>query len=231
MQPTVPYLLDRFEHFNVLIFKGELPAVPIVLSRARTFLGKCEYKGRINALGQEEFFDFVIRISMAFDMSEDQLDDVLIHEMIHYCIAVNQLRDTSPHGKMFRQLMATINERFGRHITISNNQPVAKAPIQRKSWHVVAVVQMTDGKTGIKVLPRITNRITDYYNGVMSSPLSKSVKFYMSNDPFFNRYPNSGALKIYHVDPDELATHLHGSHDVLCDTNGNNVRVSPIVNK
>ena len=43
MQPTVPYLLDRFEHFNVLIFKGELPAVPIVLSRARKIGAKRLY--------------------------------------------------------------------------------------------------------------------------------------------------------------------------------------------
>lgn len=231
MKPTVPYLQDRFEHFNVLIFNGKLPSVPIVLSRARTFLGRCEYKGRVNAQGREEFFDFLIRISVAYDMSEDQLDDVLIHEMIHCYIAVNQQRDTSPHGVMFRQLMDTINERFGRHISISNNLPVAKAPVQRKSWHVVAVVTMTDGKTGIKVLPRIADRITAYYNGAKAVTMVSDIKFYMSNDPFFNDYPNSGALKIYHVDPAQLAAHLHGSHDVLCDSDGRNVRISPKVNE
>ena len=231
MDISVPYLLDRFEYFNVLIFNGKLPFVPIVLSRARTFLGKCEFKGRINALGREEFFDFIIRISVSFDMNEDQLDDVLIHEMIHYCIAVNQQRDTSPHGVMFRQLMDTINKRFGRHVSISNSMHAAPAPVKRKRWHVVAVVETTDGKTGIKVLPRIVERITDYYNGVKASSIVKNVKFYMSNDPFFNDYPNSGALKIYYVDYDLLTTHLKGSHDVLCDTNGKNVRISPMVNK
>ena len=225
MKISVPYLLDRFEYFNALIFNRKLPFVPIVLSRARTFLGKCEFKGRINAQGQEEFFGFIIRISVSFDMSEDQLDDVLIHEMIHFCIAVNQQRDTSPHGVMFRQLMDTINERFGRHISITNNLPLAQHTAQRKTWHVVAVVETTEGKTGIKVLPRITQRITHYYNAAMHSPQVTDVKLYMACDPFFNRYPNSSSLKVHPVEPEELALHLKGSHPATCD--GTMVIVSP----
>ena len=39
--------------------------------------------------------------------------------MIHYFIAVNQLRDTSSHGRLFRREMARINADGNRHITIS----------------------------------------------------------------------------------------------------------------
>lgn len=39
--------------------------------------------------------NYCIRISTAFDLSERELEDVGIHEMVHYYIAVNNIRDTS----------------------------------------------------------------------------------------------------------------------------------------
>ena len=234
MDITVEYVKRQFDRFNALCFGGKLPPVPVRLSNAKSFLGMCSYKRRPDGRGGEVKYDFVLRINTRIDLPEAEVEDTILHEMIHYYIGVNQMVDTSAHGTLFRHIMNDINTRHGRHITISHRctpQQREQAVDTRRRWHVVAVVQMADGKTGVKVLPRITSRITDYYNGVKSSPLVKSVKFYMSNDPFFNRYPNSGALKIYHADPEELAAHLHGSHDVLCAPDGKNVRVSPTINK
>ena len=47
------------------------------------------------------------------------IEDTILHEMIHYHIAVNQLRDTSAHGRLFRREMKRINAEGNRHITIS----------------------------------------------------------------------------------------------------------------
>lgn len=65
------------------------------------------------------FRDFAISISGYYDLTADELEDVMVHEMIHYSIAYSGLIDTAPHGTLFRTLMADFNERFGRHITIS----------------------------------------------------------------------------------------------------------------
>lgn len=61
----------------------------------------------------------MLRINTRFDLPEDLLQDTILHEMIHYYIAVNHLRDTSTHGQLFRREMKRINEQGNRHITIS----------------------------------------------------------------------------------------------------------------
>ena len=134
-----------------------------------------------------------------------------IHEMIHYYIHFNGIKDTSAHGKVFRQMMNDINQRFGRNITITHKStPEQKQQLanSRKSWHVVAVVKFHDGRSGIKVLPRIRQRIIAYRNGVLMSREIKSVDFYITNDPYFNAYPNSSALKVHILDTSEYEPHL-----------------------
>ena len=43
MRATIPFIRDRFERFNAQMFGGELPWLPIGLSRARTFVGMCSF--------------------------------------------------------------------------------------------------------------------------------------------------------------------------------------------
>ena len=87
MTPTVAYLEERFDTFNELCFEGALPRIPVKLSGARSFVGRLtwrpvrDWRGRV--VRRE---DFVIRISKRFDLPEAEIEDTLIHEMIHYWI-------------------------------------------------------------------------------------------------------------------------------------------------
>ena len=120
MVPTIPYIQSRFDEFNARFFAGALPPVPIKLSNARTFLGKLTFTKRRKWLfGEWTYSNFVLRINTRFDLPEQLIEDTILHEMIHYYIAVNQLRDTSTHGHLFRQEMKRINAEGNRHITIS----------------------------------------------------------------------------------------------------------------
>lgn len=120
MVPTIPYIQSRFDEFNARFFAGALPPVPIKLSNARTFLGKLTFTKRRKWLfGEWTYSNFVLRINTRFDLPEQLIEDTILHEMIHYYIAVNQLRDTSTHGHLFRREMARINAEGNRHITIS----------------------------------------------------------------------------------------------------------------
>lgn len=120
MVPTIPYIRSRFDEFNARFFAGALPPVPIKLSNARTFLGKLTFTKRRKWLfGEWTYSNFVLRINTRFDLPEQLIEDTILHEMIHYYIAVNQLRDTSTHGRLFRQEMKRINVEGNRHITIS----------------------------------------------------------------------------------------------------------------
>ena len=120
MIPTLDYIQARFDEYNTRFFAGTLPSLPIKLSNARTFLGKVTFvKRRKWLFGATTYENFVLRINARIDLPEELIEDTILHEMIHYYIAVNQWRDTSAHGRLFRQQMKRINTEGNRHITIS----------------------------------------------------------------------------------------------------------------
>ena len=153
MTPTVEYLEERFDTFNRMCFDGALPRIPIKLSRARTFVGRLIYRpvrdwrGRV--VRRE---DFVLRISTYFDLPEAEIEDTLIHEMIHYWIAWKGIKDTSSHGKEFRRIMKEINALHGRHLTISHKStPEEQDRDTRVRDHYFCVSQLADGRTALTV--------------------------------------------------------------------------------
>ncbi len=220
MEITIPYIKRKFEEFNQQMFAGKLPMLPIKLSNAKTFLGMCCFKKRKDENGNVILYDFVLRINTRVEVPENVFEDTIIHEMIHYYIGYNQLKDTSPHGELFHTIMNGINEKYGRHISVSHD-PTKEQKEQlydtRKRWHVVAVVRFHDGRTGIKVLPRIVQRITNYYNKVLGAKEVASIQLYMSCDVFFNRFPNSSALNVCFLEESEIASHLKDAEQMECD--------------
>jgi hypothetical protein len=222
MIATIPFMERKFEEFNKLMFGGKLPKIPIILTDAKTFLGKCVYRQRTGRDGKPEYYDFKLRINTRADLPVNEVEDTLIHEMIRYYIALNRLEDASTHGPLFIHMMNSINEKYGRHLTVrykgtaeQNEQLVDK----KQHYHVVAVVTFHDGKTGIKVLPRVVESILKYYNAVSAANNVASVRLFISNDIFFNRYPNSSALNARIVDEEEVMAHLEGAEVLQCDGN------------
>ena len=120
MKPDVPYIEAKFQEFNSLMFDNALPPVPVALSKASSYVGLCTFKTRRHLFGKVEHYDFRLRFSTRLDLPEAEVEDTIIHEMIHYYIRLNRIKDTSAHGKVFRQMMNELNSRFGRHITISH---------------------------------------------------------------------------------------------------------------
>lgn len=67
---------------------------------------------------------------------------------------------------------------------------------------------MADGRSGVKVLPRVVPRILDYYKVVGSSPGVAGMELFLTDNPFFNRYPVSAAYKIHAVEASDLKENL-----------------------
>lgn len=126
MIANLPFIENKFEEFNTLVFGGKLPKPPIKLSKAKTYLGQCAFKRSRSWFGKTKCEDFLLRFSTRYDLSASEIEDIILHEMIHYYIGVFQLKDTSAHGKIFRQMMADINHAYGRHITISHKSSSLK---------------------------------------------------------------------------------------------------------
>ena len=116
--------------------------------------------------------------------------------------------------------MQDINTKYGRHLTITHNNSADGAGLvcdTKKRWHVVAIVSFKNGKTGIKVLPRIVQRILHYYRCVGSNRTVDSIRLVMTDNCFFNQYPNSTALYVHYIDRQTLEQHLQGATQIECD--------------
>lgn len=210
MIATVEYVKERYGHFNEVCFDGALPEVPIVLTKAKTFLGKLEYQsvrgmfGRVLATGE-----FRIKISTVYDLPEAELEDVIIHEMIHLYIASRRIKDNSSHGKVFREMMATINEKHGRHVSVSH--PRSRALSQQVNCagpvtRYVCISTFRDGRRGVTVC--IEKRLVQMMKDLMRYYDLAGVAAYRSDDPFFARFPKSHKPRIFKVNQKELEKHL-----------------------
>ena len=225
MIATLPFLEKRFETFNHACFGGALPPVPLKLSRAVRSLGSCTYKKRRPLFRKMEYYDFCIHVSTRYDLPEEELEDILLHEMIHYEILVNQRQDTSAHGRLFRARMEEINRDFGRHISVSHRHampPVVSAggagqdtrPTAMKP-QVVARVQMKDGRIGVKRLSADERRIRAYRRALLSSGEIAAVDVFWSEDPYFLRFPKSSALNVFFPKDPDLLTHFANARPLL----------------
>lgn len=168
--------------------------------------------------GKEICYDFKLRINTRIDLPEAEIEDTIIHEMIHYFIGYNQLEDASAHGPMFLHMMNSINAKYGRHLSVSykvTKEQREQAIDAKQHWRVVAVVKFKDGRYGIKVLPRIQQRIVNYYTKVGSSKDVERVDLYMSNNVYFNRFPNSSVLNAHYVDIEEINKNIKGAEPLV----------------
>ena len=146
------YLTNQFKKYNTLYFNGILPLPKFIVTNTKHTLGQYRYRR------YEVFNKHTICVTNYYDIDDKKIDNILIHEMIHYYISINNIKDTSTHGKVFRQIMNSVNERFERNITISHkatDEEKEQLCGTKRRWHVVAVVSLDNGRTGVKVLPRV----------------------------------------------------------------------------
>ena len=218
MTPTLPYLQEKFSYYNALCFDGRLPSIPILLSKAKTFLGRLEYRRRRGLLGRETYCDARIRISTRYDRTDAETDDVLIHEMIHLYILVKGIKDTSTHGQRFRQIMTDVNTRFNRNIRISHkyfdklsNHLAASDDNKKGKMHYVGLSKLVDGNVGVTVAGRnvrmIARLLPARYRIV-------ETRWYLTDDPFFADYPVSRKGTIYKIKPQDMLIHFRGLEEI-----------------
>jgi predicted SprT family Zn-dependent metalloprotease len=222
MTPTIEYIEKKFEEYNHLMFGGRLPKLPIVLSDAKTFLGQCVARTTTLPNGLKKYSDFELRINTRVDYPEEVVEDTIIHEMIHYFIFYHNLHDTSAHGDIFISIMQSINANYGRKLSISHHASKTEAEqavSTKRTWHVVAIITFQNGKVGVKVLPRVQQKIIYFCQQINGERSIKSYSLYMTDEPFFNRFPTSVALKINYVDKDEVLSHLSKAQELIISNN------------
>ena len=211
MEANVDFIRNRFQTFNQKMFGGELPLPIIKTGKARRSLGTMACDKKRTAWGKVTNCNFRMTISTMFDLPEDEIEDIIIHEMIHYYIMYKQLNDTSAHGKLFRQIMTSINSKFNRHVYVSRKGDNTAAYNSDKPRYI-CITELKDGRTGITVAAK--TRIFELWKMIPALFHTKKETWYWSCDPYFNKYPSCIKPKIYIADKKEIESHLENAMEL-----------------
>lgn len=197
MIPDIDFIQTCFGRFNAQIFGGSLPIPPLKLTRAASFFGKVHYRRHRNLLGKEIKSDFEIRISTSFDLPEREWEDVIIHEMLHYYIDLNGIRDSSAHGPVFRSMMQQINEKYGRQLTVSKRTAVPRQRRKRTGASTFCISILSDGSRGITIcsparVSYMKRYLPRYYR-------LQQMQWHSLESSVLDRYPKSIKPRIYRL--------------------------------
>ncbi len=198
MELTARYLKERFKELNETYFDSELPMPLLAVSKARTRMGTFSFrKVKGGFFGREKKVDFAIRISEYFRQTEEEIDDTLLHEMIHYKIAYKNMKDSSPHGHLFHQEMERLNA-LGRHITVTVAQTAAL--VVRQQVHKLRLVLAMESVDKTYYLSVINPAYKNYVERQLNSlPTITRHQWVVTTDPYFNDFPQARSLRARRV--------------------------------
>lgn len=203
MHPTSEFLSECFDRFNSRIFDGTLPPIRIVLRNAGSCVGKFSFPRNYPPGSEQARRICKLTFSVNFNLAEEEWEDTVIHEMIHYSIWQRGLRDTGPHGEIFRSIMRQINERYGRHITIRHkSRPGAEVSDRRIRSHYVCLSEWNDGRTLITVTSQGAQ--TAVSARIKSDPRILSARWFVTNACYFNKFPHVRTAKFYIIPPEDM---------------------------
>ncbi|MCD8297112.1 MAG: SprT-like domain-containing protein [Prevotella sp.] len=187
MQVNVGLLETWFAEFNAKYFNGELPVPAFAVGNSRTRRGTMSWRIRKKWFSKTRG-DYKIRISNYFNVEEYDFKNVLLHEMIHLHIVSKGIKDSSPHGVVFHEVMRRINA-DGWKINVSEKMS-GKVEVARRMdvrWRVIMAVATTDGKYMLSVVnPRYVRLIDSV---IKRSPNVQSCSWYISQDNYFSSFP------------------------------------------
>ena len=191
---------EWFKRFDQEYFGGKLPLPELALTRAKTRLGQLAFK-RASRWGRTKLYDFKLSMSTYYDMTEQQAKSVLLHEMIHYIIGYTGLKDTSPHGVVFRGMMDNLNRKYGwdiRVMTSTKGWKVSEQVAEKKKakgpqTYLMLAIELKDGKFYLsRVNPGFVRRIEKQLPMVREL---RSHRWYTTQESYFEDYPQVRSLR------------------------------------
>lgn len=191
---------EWFRRFDHDYFGGKLPVPELGLTRAKTRLGQLAYK-RATRRGRTKLYAFKLSMSTYYDMTDRQAKSVLLHEMIHYIIGFTGLKDTAPHGIVFRGMMDNLNRKYGwdiRVMTSTKGWKVSEWAEERQKAkgpqiYLMLAIEMQDGKHYLsRVNPSFARRIESKLALVREL---RSHRWYTTQEPYFEDYPQVRSLR------------------------------------
>ena len=191
---------EWFKRFDQEYFGGKLPLPELGLTRAKTRLGQLAFK-RSSRWGRTKLYDFKLFMSTYYDMTDKQAKSVLLHEMIHYIIGYTGLKDTAPHGVVFRGMMDNLNRKHGwdiRVMTSTKGWKVSETVVAGKKAagpqiFLILAVELKDGKHFLsRVSPRFARSLE---RQLLTAKEVSSYGWYTTQESYFEDFPQVRSLR------------------------------------
>ena len=209
MKVTKEWLAKNYDKYNNLIFQGSLPKVgsdfDIMVSNARTTLGLFRCERNRTTMRKS----YVIKVSGFYEMTEEEVADTLVHEMIHFFIYYMGVTDDSIHGRTFKRLMDGINKQYGLHVSVTRsmrNHAVSNPPTNLS--HTIFVLVMEDGS-------RFISKVNDKYVDGIRRDIENlnsvdEVWWFRSGDEKFSLWRSHRTLRGYVLSDEEFDRTFEG---------------------
>lgn len=202
---TLQVLRDWFATFNARYFGNALPVPRFVISHAKRSLGQfCCRKERQSLFSSRwKTSGYTIKMSDFYQLTEHEQQSVLLHEMIHFYITFTQTRDTSAHGRVFRQWMTRLNaDGWGITITSRNHQTAADEGHAKRQYLLLALTT-TAGKHIVSVVNPAYRRYLEQL--IERHPVICSHQWIVSSDQKYAAWPQVRSLRGHAINAAEYA--------------------------
>jgi len=110
-EEDISRIFDKYRY----CFEKNLPEPLFGIIHTCRYFGECTWHKWKNG----EAKGVKISISDFYDWEEDKLEIVVVHEMIHYYIALYKIKDNDIHGEKFVELCNMFKEKCGLDITLT----------------------------------------------------------------------------------------------------------------
>lgn len=187
---TVQHLEKLFNQFNDKFFNGELPAIPIEIKRTRGRIGTFEYSWR--RVGKTKIYSPIrIIISNYFNYPLHDIEETLIHEMIHYYICYKNIKDNNMHGRKFMALAYRISQIDSNYnVTKTYERDTEELELTHTPTNCTYYF-LTYDYEGEQYFTRTSKNLIDRIvakNNVCANPKITNVTCYSTTDPNMSRY-------------------------------------------
>lgn len=175
------YLTNQFKKYNALYFNGILPLPNFIVTNTKHTLGQYRYR-------KNEVFKHTICVTNYYDIDDKKIDNILIHEMIHYYLRFTNNRDTTAHGTQFKMQCARINQygwNLSRCTSIIDWKPKVTPKKVNKTYHIC--IYQYSGKSNF--IFRYTETKRNMYENWIKKRNVK-YRFFTSNNSFFEKFPS-----------------------------------------
>jgi hypothetical protein len=192
MNESVDYdIKKKYVYYNKLLFEGNLPMVPLKFRRTKKAGGsvKIEYytSGRGSRKRVDDFKILELYLSTFKLRTEEQMDQILVHEMIHVWMAVNGLHEgynVELHGNEFVQKKNELQHKLPFEIPMADyleseirnkkNKEYGVIIGKGKLGSIVAVIKKEVLEKDIDKIKEMTERAmnkgTELIIGISSNP-------------------------------------------------------------